>query len=199
MDKQKPDKETRKHLRKVKRQLYKNLIASYRGWWQWVKINRIKGISGSTAVVLLPGCDRETNYLSLLYLDDMLKSRKYANAVILTHDPAVLKSSSLFSQKILKTVSFSRKKAEDLMQYYCLYEFNKRFIVASLDEPNGRNGSALIGKRGTTKEEIFVIGVYRVYPFTRPEAPGYDGTDSVVKDFLAIHDTLEGQADATPA
>lgn len=70
------------------------------------------------------------------------------------------------------------------MQFYCLYEFDKRFICASLDEPNGRNGSALIGKRGTTVEEIFVIGVYRVYPFQRPEAPAYEGMDSGIKLFL---------------
>ena len=135
-------------------------------------------------MILLPSCDREINHLALLYLDDMLKSRKYKNAVILTHDNAVKKTASLFSQNILRVVSFSRKKAEHLMQFYCLYEFDKRFTVASLDEPNGRNGSALIGKRGTTVEEIFVIGVYRVYPFTRPEAPVYTGNDPEVKNFL---------------
>ena len=173
----------KKHLKGIKRQLYKNLFASYRGWWQWHKIVKRKGV-GNTAVILLPTCDREINRLGLLYLDDMLTSRKYTNAVVLTHDPAVLKCAALFSRNILATISFSRKKAEDLMQFYCLYEFDKRFIVASLDEPNGRNGSVLIGKRGTTQEEIFVIGVYRVYPFQRPQDPVYVGDDPEIKSFL---------------
>ena len=160
-----------KHLKQVKRQLYRNLISAYRGWWEWHKIVKGKGVGDNTAVVLLPSCEREINHLALLYLDSMLSRRKYKNAVILTHDPAVKKCAQLFSPNILRVVSFSRKKAEHLMQFYCLYEFDKRFICASLDEPNGRNGSALIGKRGTTVEEIFVIGVYRVYPFQRPEAP----------------------------
>lgn len=177
------DKATEKHLKQVKRQLYRNLIASYRGWWQWHKITKRKGV-GNTAVVLLPSCERETNLLALLHLEAMLKNRKFANAVILTHDPAVKKSARLFSDKILDVISFSRKNAEDLMQFYCLYEFDKRFIVASLDEPNGRNGSVLIGKRGTTKEEIFVIGVYRVYPFERPALPQYDGDDRDILNFL---------------
>ena len=164
--------------------MYLNLISAYRGWWQWHKVIKAKGVAGNTAVILLPGCERETNHLALLYLDDMLKSRKYKNAVLLTHDPAVRKCAALFSQNILRVVDFSRKKAEHLMQFYCLYEFDKRFICASLDEPNGRNGSALIGKRGTTVEEIFVIGVYRVYPFTRPEPPKYDGDDPDIKNFL---------------
>ncbi|MCI9289966.1 MAG: hypothetical protein HFF23_10855 [Oscillospiraceae bacterium] len=173
-----------KHLKQVKRQLYRNLISAYRGWWEWHKIVKGKGVGDNTAVVLLPSCEREINHLALLYLDSMLSRRKYKNAVILTHDPAVKKCAQLFSPNILRVVSFSRKKAEHLMQFYCLYEFDKRFICASLDEPNGRNGSALIGKRGTTAEEIFVIGVYRVYPFQRPEAPAYEGTDSGIKLFL---------------
>ena len=172
------------HLKKVRRQLYKNLISAYKGWWQWHKVVKADGVEGNTAVILLPGCDREINHLALLYLDEMLKSRQYKNAVLLTHDLAVKKCAGLFSQNILRVVDFSRKKAEHLMRFYCLYEFDKRFICASLDEPNGRNGSALIGKKGTTVEEIFVIGVYRVYPFTRPEAPKYGGDDPEIKNFL---------------
>lgn len=173
-----------KHLKQVKRQLYKNLISAYRGWWQWHKVVKSKGVESNTAVVLLPSCDREINYLALLYLDDMLNSRKYKNAVILTYDPTVEKCAQMFSSNILRVVSFSRKKAEHLMQFYCLYEFDKRFICASLDEPVGRNGSALVGKRGITKEEIFAVGVYRIYPFDKLDGPAYIGDDDEIKIFL---------------
>ncbi len=175
---------TSKHLRMVKRQLYVNLISAYKGWWQWHKVIKGKDVEDNTAVILMPSHDIEINHLALLYLDAMLKSRKYKNAVILTDDPAVIKSASLFSKNILRVMEFSRKRAEHLMQFYSLYEFDKRFIVASLDEPNGRNGSSIIGKRGTTVEEIFVIGVYRVYPFSRPEPPNYDGDDPEIVNFL---------------
>lgn len=175
---------TSKHLKQVKRQLYINLLSTYRGWWQWHRIIKGKGVEAGTAVILLPDCNRETNHLALLYLDDMLKSQGFKNAILLTHDPIVEKCAPLFSKNILRVIPFSRKKAEHLMQFYCLYEFDKRFTVASLDEPNGRNGSALIGKRGTTVEEIFVIGVYRIYPFQRPSPPVYSGSDPEIKTFL---------------
>ena len=142
-------------------------------------------------MVLFPSCDTQINYLALLYLDEMLEARGYDNAVLLAHDPMVLKSASLFSQNILSVVPFSRKKAEDLMQFYCLYDFDSRFIVASLDEPNGRNGSVLIGKKGTTLEEIFVVGVYQVYPFTRPSGPAYQGDDSEIKNFITSFEVTE--------
>lgn len=173
-----------KHLKQVKRQLYRNLISAYRGWWEWHKIVKGKGVGDNTAVVLLPSCEREINHLALLYLDSMLSRRKYKNAVILTHDPAVKKCAQLFSPNILRVVSFSRKKAEHLMQFYCLYEFDKRFICASLDEPNGRNGSALIGKRRITKEEIFAVGVYRIHPFEKVDGLEYTGDDEEIKTFL---------------
>lgn len=173
-----------KHLKSVKRELYQNLFTAYYGWWLWRKIIRRKGVSDKTLVLLLPSCEKEINYLALLYLDDVLKKRKYKNAVILTYDKAVEKGAMLFSSRILEVLSFSRKKAEALMQFYCLYDFDKRFLVASLEEPNGRNASKLVGKRETTKEEVFVIGVYRLYPFERPNAPIYKGNDADVITFL---------------
>lgn len=175
---------TSDHLKKVRRQLYKNLISAYEGWWQWHKVVIAGDVKRDAAVILLPSCDRQINYLALLYLDDMLRTRQYKNAVILTHDPAVKKCAALFSENILRITDFSRVQAEQLMQFYCLYEFDKRFICASLDEPNGRNGSALIGKRGTTVEEIFVFGVYQVYPVERPDPPQYNGDDAEIKTFL---------------
>lgn len=174
---------TSKHLKQVKRQLYKNLLASYRGWWQWHRICKVKGMD-QTAVVLIPGYDSEVSYMALAYLDDLLQSRNYKNAIVLTHDKAVEKSASLFSRNILQVRRITRKNAEDLMQFYCLYDFDKRFICASIDEPNGRNGDKLIGKKGTTKEEVFVIGIYRLYPFVCPQTPSYDGKDSDIINFL---------------
>jgi len=160
----------KKHLCKVRRQLYINLFKAYYGWWNWVCICRTKGF-GNTAVVLIPGDDREICYYSLLYLDQMLDKRSFDNAIILTRDPAVMTVASIFSKRILKVIHFGRKRAEALMQFYCLYEFNKKFICASIDEPTGRNGTILVGKKGTTKEEIFVIGVYQIYPFNKVAAP----------------------------
>lgn len=186
------NKKTSKHLKEVKKQLYQNLFASYRGWWQWFLIKKTKGYGDRTAVLLLPGSNRDINYMALLYLDHMLKDRHYQNVIILAHDLAVQKAAPLFSKNILHMIPFSRKKAEDLMQFYCLYEFNKRFVIASLDEPNGRNGLALLGKRGTTLEELFVIGIYRLYPFERPAEPIYDGSDPDIMTFLGRYSGKDG-------
>lgn len=175
---------TSQHLIRVRRQLQRNLISAYKGWWLWRRVIKSAEVGKDTAVILLPSCDREINRLALLYLDDMLKSNKYKNAVILTHDKTIKKCTQLFSKNIVDVVAFSRHDAECLMQLYCLYEFDRRIVVAALDEPNGRIGSALIGKRGATAEELFVIGVYRIYPFARLNLPTYTGVDDEIRAFL---------------
>jgi hypothetical protein len=162
-----------KHLKEVRRQLYKNLCKAYRGWWYWhctLKKYKKQNIAQS-AVVLLPGSDERDNYLTLLYLDRMLKQHKFAKALILTHSDVVKANAGLFSGNILDIVDCPRKKAEELMQFYCLYNFDKRFFCASLDEPYGRNGSRMIGAKGISPEEIFAIGVYRIYPYIKQEPP----------------------------
>ena len=171
------------HLTEVRRQIYHNLWAAYRGWWEWHKLNRKKGVHNAM-IILLPSCDREINYLSLLYLDQMLDNRKRKNAVILTRDPVVVKCAPLFSTRVLYVIPFSDEKVNNLLHYYSLFEFDKRLIVASIDKPYGRNGNVLIGKRGTTKEEVFVIGVYQINPNNRPNGPCYDGKDPEILNFL---------------
>ncbi len=46
------------------------------------------------------------------------------------------------------------------MKFYSLYMFTDRLVIASLDEPDGRNGERMVGKKGITVGEIFPIGVY---------------------------------------
>jgi len=182
----KEKKAVNKHLRQVKRQLYKNLLISYRGWWYWHKLvsKYKKQDEGNWAVVLLPDTNERDNYLSLLYLNRMLGQHKRSRAIILTHSEIVAKTAGLFSNKIVDIVWFSRKKAESLMQFYCLYNFDDRFICAGLDEPYGRNGSKMIGARGISAEEIFAIGVYRIYPYRQEVPPQYIGDEKDIIDFM---------------
>lgn len=164
-------------------QLYKNTRRARKGRQLWRKLISRYSID-NTAVILMPSTDSEINFYALLYLDQMIESRNFDDALILTYDPVVNKCAYMFSKKVMDVKYFSREKAEALMQYYRLYEFDNRLIVASLEEPCGRNGSVFATKKGITSEEIFVTGVYRVYPVTRPKLPQYVGKDEKVKRFI---------------
>lgn len=170
-------------LKETQKIMRRNLIEVYRGWWFWHRLVKRYRL-GHTRVVLLPGENYSYHFNALLYLDEMLSHHQYESAVILSIDTAAAKAASLFSKNILAVEQISRKQAERLMQFYCLYEFDPRFIIASLDEPNGRNAAGLIGKNGTTVAELIAIGVYQL-PECLPKAlPNYDGDDPAVTAFL---------------
>ena len=170
------DKELRKQMRG-------NLLQAYKGWYHWHRLTRKYSLDNA-AVILMPSLNKGYNYYALLYLNQMLSQRNFSKALILTFDPAVIRAARLFSEKICGIENFSRKKAEDLMQYYCLYEFDSRFIVASLEEPEGRDVRGIIGKNGTTVEELMAIGVYGIYPFTKEKDAVYKGMDKRIKRFI---------------
>ncbi len=175
---------------RIRHLMRKNLIDTYRGWWVWHRVVRKYHI-GATAVVLMPGTNRQYNRSALLFLDQMLKQRKYDNAVILTVDKVVAACAELFSENIRAVEYISRRRAEQLMQFYCLYEFDPRFIVASLDEPDGRNAGRLVGLRGTTVDELMALGVYKLPVCERPRLPVYAGNDEKILQFLGKEGSRE--------
>lgn len=171
-------------IRRIRGQLFRHLIRCYQGWWYWHRIVRRRTVSNTTAVVLLPAVHyNKDSYYALLHLDEMLPTRGFDKAIILSVDPVAAKAAPLFSQNIQETLLISRKKAEHLMQYACLLTFDLRFIIASMDEPVGRKGETLVGKRGLTWEEVFCVGVYRIYPQEK-DPPLYRGNDAEIRQFI---------------
>lgn len=171
-------------IRRIRGKLFHRLIRCYQGWWHWHWIVRRHAVDSTTAVVLLPAVHyNKDSYYALLYLDEMLLSRGFNSAIILSVDPVVEKVAQLFSRNIREARSISRKRAEQLMQYACLFTFDLRFIIASMSEPEGRKGETLVGKRGLTWEEVFCVGVYRIYPQEK-NPPHYRGNDVEIKQFM---------------
>lgn len=177
------DVKTEQRFRSIKRQLLENVFSCYRGWWLWHQICKTQGI-GDTAVILIPKGDRESGYFALAYLDCLLKRRGWKNAILLSPDHLLLKCAECFSNNILAVRLLKSGQEEDLLQLACLYRFDNRFICASIDRPEGRNGSSLIGKKGLTKEEIFAVGVYGICPFHRVQIPVYRGSDPDIIRFM---------------
>lgn len=170
-------------VKQTKRMLFRKLAVCYQGWWQWHRITRRKSVDPYTAVILMPSENKQDHYCALLYLNDMLPARGFRGAVILTFDESVRKAAPLFSDRIKEVIHFSRAQAERLMQYTCLYNFDNRLVIASLQEPRGRNGEALVGKRGISREEVFAAGVYRIIP-KHLAAPPYRGNDPEIRSLL---------------
>lgn len=137
-----------------------------------------------TAVILIPEGDHESSFFALAYLNRLLEHRGWENAILLSTDTLIPRCADYFSNKILAVKHLRPEQEKDLLQLACLYRFDDHFICASIDCPEGRNGSALIGKKGLTKEEIFAVGVYGLWPFQQAHVPTYDGTDPDIMHFM---------------
>lgn len=163
--------------RTVKRCLKKSIWQCRCGYLLWHQLIKKHPEIQNTAVVLMPSCDDADNYYAMLYLDQFLESTKRDNAVILSYDERVRAAASDFSANITSVIPFSRKKAELLMKYASLYEFDNRLVIASLEEPTGRKGRSLVGVKNLTAEEIFAMGVYRLYPFRKEKPIKWNGSN----------------------
>ena len=170
-------------LKAVKRAMRHNLWEAIRGWWIWHRVVKRYHL-GRTMVVLLPGCNKEYNYAALRYADQMLAYTGYGDVIFLSVDPVVKEAAPILCRHVRTVEVISRLKAQRLMQYYCLFEFDQRFLVASLEEPNGRNAKGLVGVNGTTVEELIALGVYRLPEFQKEPAPECDGANADVKELL---------------
>lgn len=170
-------------LKTVKKAMRRNLWEALRGWWIWHRLVKRNHL-GRTRVVLLPSRDSRTNYAALRYADQMLRQHNFQDVIFLSVDPAARLAAPLLCQKLRAVEVISRADAERLMQYYCLLEFDHRFVVGSLDEPNGRNAKGLIGVNGTTVAELVALGVYQLPQFDPEPVPEYTGEDPDVKQLL---------------
>lgn len=166
--------------------LEENIRKANEGRKLWLDVCKKYELSDDDYVILIPSLNKEYNYYGLLYLNEFRKKVKAEKIIILTYDERVKRSAKIFLNKIYDICNFSRESAELLMKFYCLYMFTDKLVIISLEEPEGRNGMQLIGKKGITLEEVMAIGVYGLKEFKKIAAPEYNGEDQIIKTFLAL-------------
>ena len=146
----------------VRFKYWTSILNAITGKFVWHNLIKNNPEIQNTVIVLMPSEDEVVNQYALLYLDKLIEKVCRKNAVILTHDVAVIKNVVAYSDKIVKVVPFTRKQALKLMKYATLCEFDNRLYIASLEEPYGRFGSRMEGINGITKEEIVAAGIYGI-------------------------------------
>lgn len=79
--------------------------------------------------------------------------------MVLSYDEWVLGMKEQY-QEFAQIEQCKKEDIKALIQFYCLYEFASNIIIASLEEPAGRMGIGMVGKKGLSSEEIFKGIVY---------------------------------------
>lgn len=121
-------------------------------------------------VVLMPDCDLKCNIYTLLYLnlyarefeeDKVIKDISYRNMnlLIITCDSNVAKWAPMLYKRNVTVNVIKRREAECILKHYAYRRTNFKLIIASLDEPNGRQCRSLINSGKATLDEIIALGV----------------------------------------
>ena len=125
----------------------------------WMDFVKKYNIDNTKYVLILPGRQRIYNETAIKKIPEFLKKRGIKKAYVLTYDPYVIAQGEKVSEQMM-IVETSEDEIRNLIQFYCLYEFAPNVLIGSLQEPSGRKGNSLIGKKGLTAEEVFAGVVY---------------------------------------
>lgn len=131
------------------------IISAEQGREIWLTIKKKCELTENTFVILFPHSGTMCNTYIIQYLQDFMNRTGAEKVVLLSYDENILNA------KIENTMScfISREDAEKIMDYYTLQTFTDKLIIASLDEPEGRNGSNIIGINGITEKEVAAVGI----------------------------------------
>ncbi len=176
---------TNTRLQNVKFILSSKLKSSWRGRKLFLSIYKKNKGSGKTAYIIFPEDDAELNYYGLLYLNDLSDFSSFDSFVIITSCNIVAKSALYFCNKIRNIYEISKENSDQIISYFSLYNFYNHTYLISLDIPDARRGSNILGKNGITKELIVGVGIYRIMPFRQDKhSIVYDGDLIEIKEFI---------------
>lgn len=135
------------------------LCKAKRGREVWLSLCDSYNISGSSYVLIFPDRDFGYNEQALGHLQEFIE-KKGISEIFLLADDGWLAACEVKLPAEAKVVRLESEKIDEILQFYCLYDFAPNLIVASLEKPSGRLGRGLIGKRGISAEEVFVKEIY---------------------------------------
>lgn len=131
----------------------------------WLSLVKEYQIATREYVLLLPLDTPEYHEPALKHLEEFLVKKGASRAIVLyageMPDAAEYeKKISEYSSYIIDVKKIRREDYENLVRFYCLYEFTDRLIIASLEEPDGRLGKNMVGKKGLTLEDVVKVTLY---------------------------------------
>lgn len=155
----------------MRESLQKELEKAKNGKEYWLWLMETYNLSDGKYIILIPDAYTKDAYLSLLFLEDFITQKNIKSVIILSTDLIIKNVSILFSDKIEDVIIIDNKTKEEILKFYCLYEFSSRFIIASLTQPKGRKGIGLINTGKLCQAEIFAVIVYGLEEIIKKESP----------------------------
>lgn len=144
---------------KVNDELEKKLKKAKEGRMQWIRLMEQYGGEKDKYIILFPHKHAACNNYVLKYLSQFVEKVHVDTLLMVSCDKVLLKKVKDYTDINCIGVFWDDMQIQNLLSYYSLHMFTNKLIIVSLDEPQGRNGTNLIGTKGVTEEEIVAIGI----------------------------------------
>jgi hypothetical protein len=124
-------------------------------------------IESDQYILLLTEEGRINEHL-LQYLPKFLKNKKSRNAIIVYQydiEQERIQSYEQYFEKhnlMIQIQHISKEDMDNLLAFYCMYQFTGRLVIGSIDKPEGRTGSRFIEEKRLTLEEMVVHVIYDI-------------------------------------
>ncbi|GHV21919.1 hypothetical protein FACS189494_07990 [Spirochaetia bacterium] len=191
--------------------IYRSIIRGHKLFRVFVERNKIPACDFT---VIFPQIDNEINLKGLSYLNSFYMYIEHLRNItlleqivsapvsckfhIISEDEMVFNSARMFSNKIKTVELWKDKDINDLTMYYTTYR-PPNIIFLSIDYPNGRNCSNLIGIKNIDLKKLICMGVYGIsYNFfckmrepEMPKIPVFGINDSDKEDQITEDQKIE--------
>lgn len=143
--------------------MFKHFWYSWLGRNEWRKlVNKFNIKNKQIYVLLFSEIDQELNKQAILHINDLITNRIADGVIILSVEGAIDTNISANSDRIFAIINYPAKKAEYLMKYYTLCKFSEKFIIVSLNRPEGNIAYKAIGINGINIEDMVCLGLYKL-------------------------------------
>lgn len=126
----------------------------------WLDLKSQYNLNASDYVLLIPDMNEDIKHLIECFLIYIKKKHGNTGLVVV---PQKIQQNILIncveSDKLQLHIC-TEKQIEELMRFYCMYQFTSNLLIASLTKPDGRRGELLVGKKGFKRQEILDMVVF---------------------------------------
>lgn len=124
--------------------------------WLWLQKKYKLGVSDY--VLLIPSEFENVLHLQIRFHQFLMKKKARCGVILF---PKGMKPSFLEIETI-EYLECDRNSIEELIRFYCMYQFTNNLLIASLTKPDGRMGEKLMRKKGLTRDEVLDIVVFGI-------------------------------------
>lgn len=149
--------------------LEKRLEEARKGRMYLLDLQRKYNLDFSSYVLLIP--DKE-NIVHLKKRFIQYIAIKHGNKGLILADNEMSEMAGKFQGSSLYIETCTSEQAENLIRFYCMYQFTSNLLVASLEKPDGRRGEKLVGIKGLDREEILDMVVFGIEKEQKAEETG---------------------------